>query len=276
MTYDVLGPGGLDYLPCRYGTSKLLFRGPQRDLNDPFVAFVGGTETYGKFVPTPFAMAVEQRVGVTCANLGIANAGLDAFLGDGFVMDTVVQARVTVVQALDASNLSNRFYRVHPRRNDRFIEALPPLRALYPDVDFAQFHFTQHLLNYLQVWAPERFVMLRRELEKLWVDRMRQLLGQVAGRAIVIWAARDLPDDYGSDASRPDIPAFVSKRMLQSVEDLADETVLFAPSEAARAKGTDGMVFNELEAHAASSLMGAPAHEELAARLVPLLDRLIV
>lgn len=30
MTYDALGAGALDYLPCRYGTSKLLFRGPRR------------------------------------------------------------------------------------------------------------------------------------------------------------------------------------------------------------------------------------------------------
>jgi hypothetical protein len=34
MTYDVLGPGPLDYLPCRYDMSRLLFRGPKRNLNN--------------------------------------------------------------------------------------------------------------------------------------------------------------------------------------------------------------------------------------------------
>ncbi|MDC1223540.1 DUF6473 family protein [Ascidiaceihabitans sp.] len=46
MTYDVLGAGNLDYLPCRYGTSKLLFRGPRRPLKEPYIAFLSGTETY--------------------------------------------------------------------------------------------------------------------------------------------------------------------------------------------------------------------------------------
>ena len=46
MTYDALGAGALDYLPCRYGTSKLLFRGPRRPLKEPYIAFLSGTETY--------------------------------------------------------------------------------------------------------------------------------------------------------------------------------------------------------------------------------------
>ncbi|MEL7098122.1 MAG: DUF6473 family protein, partial [Pseudomonadota bacterium] len=31
MSYDA-GHGGLDYLPCRYGASKVLFRGPRKSL----------------------------------------------------------------------------------------------------------------------------------------------------------------------------------------------------------------------------------------------------
>jgi hypothetical protein len=44
MTYDALGAGALEYLPCRYGTSKLLFRGPRRSLNKPYLVFLGGTK----------------------------------------------------------------------------------------------------------------------------------------------------------------------------------------------------------------------------------------
>ena len=47
MTYDAAGPAPLDYLPCRYGTSKLMFRGPRRRLEAPYIAFLGGPETYG-------------------------------------------------------------------------------------------------------------------------------------------------------------------------------------------------------------------------------------
>ena len=42
MTYDLQGLGALDYLPYRHGASRLVFRGPRRDLGAPYVAFLGG------------------------------------------------------------------------------------------------------------------------------------------------------------------------------------------------------------------------------------------
>ena len=39
-------------------------------------------------------------------------------------------ARLTVLQVTGAQNMSNRFYSVHPRRNDRFLKASPLLRAM--------------------------------------------------------------------------------------------------------------------------------------------------
>ena len=77
MTYDVLGAGNLDYLPCRYGTSKLLFRGPRRPLKEPYIAFLSGTETYGKLITNPFPEPIEQSIGRTCVNLGRVTAGVD-------------------------------------------------------------------------------------------------------------------------------------------------------------------------------------------------------
>ena len=120
MSIDTMGPGALDYLPCRYGSSKLVFRGPRRELGQPFVAFVGSSETYGKFIKEPFPALVEQQLGRACVNFGLLNAGVDAFVHDPFVRNTAAQADVTVVQIMGAQNMTNRFYAVHPRRNDRF------------------------------------------------------------------------------------------------------------------------------------------------------------
>ena len=50
MTFAMTAPGALDYFPCRYGRSRVLFRGPRRPLDVPYVAFLGGTETYGRFL----------------------------------------------------------------------------------------------------------------------------------------------------------------------------------------------------------------------------------
>ena len=69
----------LDYRPCRYGSSRLLFRGPKKTPKDPYVAFLGGSETYGKFVTSPFPDLTGPDLGVSHINLGCHNAGLDAF-----------------------------------------------------------------------------------------------------------------------------------------------------------------------------------------------------
>ena len=64
MAYEKLGHSPLDYMPCRYGASKLLFRGPRRVLEAPYVACLGGTETYGKFIEAPFPALIEAQTGV--------------------------------------------------------------------------------------------------------------------------------------------------------------------------------------------------------------------
>ena len=61
MAYEYAGEAALDYFPCRYGQSKLLFRGPRRRLEGAYVAAIGGTETYGKFVPDPYPALARMR-----------------------------------------------------------------------------------------------------------------------------------------------------------------------------------------------------------------------
>ena len=164
MTYDILGPGALDYLPCQYGMSKLTFRGPRRALEAPYVAFLGGTATFGKFIEQPFPLLVEHLTGGTSVNFGQVNAGLDVFSKDSTVLEAARGAQVTVVEVMGAANMSNRFYSVHPRRNDRFLHVLPDLRQLYYDVDFTQFSFTQHMLRHLYLRDSGRFFQLRHML----------------------------------------------------------------------------------------------------------------
>jgi hypothetical protein len=82
MTYDSMASSGLDYFPCRYGKSRLVFRGPRRKLTGAYVTVVGGTETYGKFVARPYADLLEEHIGMTVVNFGAVNAGVDVFLSD--------------------------------------------------------------------------------------------------------------------------------------------------------------------------------------------------
>lgn len=270
MTYDALGPGPLDYLPCRYGTSKLLFRGPRRDLKKPYMAFIGGTETYGKYIETPFPALVEKAVGVNCANFGQMNAGIDAFSSDPFVVDAASAAQISVIQVLGAQNMTNRFYAVHPRRNDRFVSTSSLLRTIYREVDFADFHFTKHMLQGLKQVSQDRFDAVRQELQDAWIARMRLLLKRVNGKSILLWFSdrspeeeeTDQPDDIGRD------PLFVTRDMLNEIKPHATALIEVVASPQAMALGTEGMLFDEMDVTAASGMLSVKAHEEAADALV--------
>ncbi|WP_299048064.1 DUF6473 family protein [uncultured Tateyamaria sp.] len=269
MSIESLGPGGLDYLPCRYGNSKVLFRGPRRSLDGPFVAFFGGTITYGKFVQTPFPDLVEQAIGTTCVNFGSLNGGVDVFATDPYLRDVSGMAQTTVIQITSPRNMSNRFYRVHPRRNDRFVEASSLLRAIYREVDFAEFNFTNHMLSRLQLVSPERFETVVEELQTAWVARMRLVLSQIRGRTVLLWAGRETPEDSAQDLEA-DL-GLVSRDMINKVSELATQYVEAVISPDAVQAGTEGMVFNDMDAPAARTMLGPFAHREIAEALVPVL-----
>ena len=63
-------------------------------------------------------------------NLGCLNAGPDVYLNDPEILRIASKADVTVLQVVGAANLTNRFYTVHPRRNDRFLHASPWLQTV--------------------------------------------------------------------------------------------------------------------------------------------------
>ncbi|MEZ5723123.1 MAG: DUF6473 family protein [Paracoccaceae bacterium] len=74
--------------------------------------------------------------------------------------------------------MSNRFYAVHPRRNDRFLRASNLLKTIYREVDFTEFNFTRHLLTRLKELSEDKFMMVEQEL-KAWVARMKTLVSKI-------------------------------------------------------------------------------------------------
>lgn len=273
MSFDTRGPGGLDYMQCRYGASKILFRGPKRSLDRPYVAFFGGTTTYGKFVRDPFPALVEHDIGHQCINFGCMNGGIDVYASDPVLRDAAINARVTVIQTTSPRNMSNRFYKVHPRRNDRFVEASTLLRAIYREVDFAEFNFTNHLLKRLMLISPDRFDSVVDELREAWLARMRLVLSQIPGKTILLWASTAAPGAQAHSIEAD--PAFVTHTMIEEIKPLVTEYVQVVTSEEARAAGTEGMVFAEMDAPAAAVMMGPRAHREIADGLTPVLQKLL-
>jgi len=275
MTYENLGQGVLDYFPCRYGNSKLLFRGPRKKMAGEYIAMIGGTETYGKFIEKPFPTLVSEEMEMECVNFGCVTAGVDVFANEIPVIEACSNARVTVVQAVGAQNMSNRFYAVHPRRNDRFLRASTLMKTVFGEVDFTDFSFTKHLLTTLQTLSKERFSIVRDELKEAWITRMKLLLGKIEGKTVLLWFADRTPEDASTFNGLGREPTFVDRRMIEEIRPFATEVVEVVASEAALAQGTAGMSYSSMEQPAAQELLGPAAHQEAARALLEPLSRLI-
>lgn len=272
MKQDLIESGGISYEPCRYGLSRIFFRGPKRKLDQPYLAFLGGTETFGKFIDQPLPGIVENELRRPCVNFGCVNGGVDAFVNDPTIMGACHDAEMTVVQIMGANNLSNRFYSVHPRRNDRFLRASSVLQAIYREVDFADFTFTRHMLGALYEFSPDRFDIVVKELRDAWVARMRNMLGQIGKRSVLLWFSReDMTNTSWQERENPIAvdPLFITADMVDQLRDMVMDVVVARPSSLALGQGTQGMVFPPMQAKAAADMLGPQAHREAAAILAP-------
>ncbi len=267
MAYERPGESPIDYNQCRYGQSKLLFRGPRRDTSKAFCAFIGGTETYGKYIPEPFPSLVEAKLKMPCVNFGTVNGGVDVFVNDETIIGLCSKASVTVIQIMGAHNMSNRFYSVHPRRNDRFLKASTLMRTIFREVDFTEYAFTRHLLTSLKALSPDKFDVLEQELKAAWTARMELLLNRITGKVILLWVSDVSPDENDGTEELGHDPLFIDRKMIDHISTLAHDYVeVVVPPEVNRF-GTEGMKFPQLEASAAQEMYGPDLHQMIAKKL---------
>ena len=260
MSYESRSANALTSEPCRYGTSRLYVRGPKRDLNNPYLSFMGSTEVFGRFVDCCFVQTTEALLGRACVNLGSINAGIDSFLFDESLMEVMAGADLTVVQLMDAQNLSNRFYQVHPRRNDRFVAAHPALSALYPEVDFTDFHFNKHLLTTLHDVGPDRFAEVQEHLQEVWLDRMDQLLSNLGERVVLLWLRQKTIPECALGPT----PTFVSPNMVALLRSRTQTVVEVATRDAETAGDVSAMIFGPMDLPAAKRMLGPKENDRVA------------
>lgn len=186
MSFQHHGADAIEYAPCYYQGIDIPFRGPKRELDGAYIACLGGAGMFGKFVPSALPDVLGARLGIPAVNLGQVNGGVD-FMVAAEVLDIVKGAVATVVELVGAQNLSNRFYRVHPRRNDRVIGPTPLMRQVFPELELTDVHFTRHLLGLMQAVAPARTETVLEDLRQVWLERMHLLLGSATGPVILVW-----------------------------------------------------------------------------------------
>jgi hypothetical protein len=272
MSFEHRGPLPLDYHPVVYPGSILRFRGPERGLDAPYVLCLGGSETFGRFIHAPYATQLNDALPCDVVNMGVMNAGPDVILHDAAIHAAIRGARAVVLQITGAQNMTNRFYSVHPRRNDRFVKATTMLRTLYREVDFTEFHFTRHLLTHLKAISADRFDVVETELKTAWVARMKSFLDRSPVPVHLLWLSRRQPVETESGSRLGLDPLFVTADMLEQVAGSAASLTVAVPPAKGRGAATRGMFFAEREEAAARSLPGPDSHD-LAARLLrPLLS----
>lgn len=176
MSYVSTDMRPIDFSVCQYGRSSFLLRGRKIHTHEPFWVCLGGAKTYAETVVTPFATQLERRFGVPVINMGIGQSGPDAFWGDPDLMDLINRADLVIAEPPSVMHQSNRFYQVHPRRNDRFIRPSEDLVTLFPEVDFTDCHFTKHLLCKLSLCDPKRFQRVKDDILATRQEKMNVLL----------------------------------------------------------------------------------------------------
>ncbi len=274
MSYEKQPGDALDYEPCQYGSSKLLLRGPRRRLQGNAVAFLGGNETFGLFMPAPYPALFEEQTGVMAINLGARDAGIDAYVNAPGLLDICAMSRVTVIQVMGAVNMSNRLYTVDARRNDRFLRASATLKTLYPEIDFSEFLHTTSMLTELARTDRERFDVVRDEIQTAWIARMNSLMDQIGGTIVLLWLAGHAPYCPATGGTFLREPVFVTRAMLDAVRrpDTRILEVVATPEDIAA--GQPDLVFAETEAAQASEMLGLPTHKRAAAALTETLSDL--
>lgn len=266
MSYSETQQSALDYDFCTYGTSRVTFRGPKRCLDGPYVAVVGGSQAFGKFVAQPFADALEAQIGEPVVNLGVMQAGLTLIVDDPAILRTASNARMTVVEVLGAQNMSNRYFSVHPRRNDRLIAVSDGLKRLFPHVDFTEFHFVGHLLSSLKERDQGAFLLVNEELRTAWTSRMQLIVDRIQGEKVLLWMAWRRPEDPG-DLSNPLDPHFVDREMLEALSHGTAGVIEVVADDTANSEGLVGKSFLDHEEQAAEAMPGPLFHSQVATRL---------
>lgn len=283
----VAGPSGEFHVAAGAGAPRLAVRAAQSACAGVlpgcarYGAVLGGSLCYGAGVARPFPALLQARLQMPVLNLGCRNAGVEAAMRDPAVLGLAAGACHVVVQITGAQAVSNRFYRVHPRRNDRLIGPSDALRRLYPEVDFTAFAFTGHLLGALARLDADgaRFALVVAELRSAWSARMASLLAELDGGGLtllhVVTGRGDAEGQSrqhgqsgqgGQASARPGDglplaePAFVTAAMVRAVAPAHARIVTLAAGHAARLPGAQSLLHQRLatalEPHLAESSAG--------------------
>lgn|GEM_PF-6101659 len=175
------------FATCLFGQSRLRFRAQQDVTGRADVAVLGSGISFGRFCAAPWPALLAEGAGLRLRNLAVPQTGPEAWVQDDDLMALAARSALQIVEVPNCLRVSNRFWQLHPRRSDRIVRVLPPLTALYPELDLAEVVFSGHLLRLLESICPHRFEEVQQAASRAWLDRMRGLLSDLPGPVVLLW-----------------------------------------------------------------------------------------
>ncbi len=269
MSYQCAEMAGWVDQTCRYDGSVRRFRAPKRSLQDPYVACVGGHETFGRFVDTPFPQALESRLKSPCINLGSAFCGVEALTRDLGLQDIIRRSRTCILQVPDIAGQSNAYYRVHPHRNDRFLQPTPKLVALYPEVDFTEFHFVRHFLGALQAQCGDRYKYVVQELREQWASRLLSFLPKLKSPVVLLYLSYQSQPEDTERTFAPNLT--IQPEMLAALTPHVAALAEVQVSPSAQSDDLEDVIFGTMQQPIAEHVIGPATHRRIAAQLASVL-----
>ncbi len=270
MSVIAHGDFGVNYAEYRFGHSKQFFRGPKPELGHSYIAMLGGGETFGRFVQRPYPEILADELPLATANFGLDDAGPNFYLHDPVLLDICSRAKLCVISVPHGYAVSNRLYSVMHRANHKLKAVSETLQSLYPDVDFASFRSVRQMLVRLHEVNSANFKVVRIELRRAWVARMRELIGAIDAPCLLVWISDKTPEEARFDAVFTGMgPQMVDRVMLEDLQGHADEFVEYVASPDCRMPDGSDRIFGEGERDKALQYPGGEMHLDLAERLYP-------
>lgn len=161
---------------------------------------------------------------------------------------------------------SNHFYRVHSRRNDRFLAPTKDLISLYPEIDFTEVHFVRHLMSCLEKVRDARIEVVLDELRRNWVRKIGKFL-QSLEIPVILLRLHVLRGELGAhhiDSAN----VGVTDQMIKTVGKPCADIVDVKTHVCGQSDEIEDMLFGTLQQPMAEHMIGPAAHRAIAAALM--------
>ncbi|MEO1549307.1 MAG: DUF6473 family protein [Pseudomonadota bacterium] len=260
----------------RFGRSQTLFRGSAPDLSQPFVAVIGGAETYGPYVDLPYPALLDQELPLQVLNLGCQGGGPSFVLRDPILLEACNRAEAVVLSVSHAWAVTNRLFTVGHTQNTALHEVSEQLAVMFPDVDLDPFEHVRPMLHALAQSNPENFQVLQIELREAWLARMRDLVERIEAPVVLFAMGDDQMEVGGFDANIPRIgPELITPAMLSRLSTYVASVVIYPADKLDQClDGSDRLAEGE-DVKRAVLFPGETMHVAAAERLYPVLKALL-